>query len=979
MIPNSRQEFDWGDKRLGQNVDGTIFQSEKNPMISTKIPRQILARHLLYIIGCGGLMMFVAKDGSTLLKEFARTTGWISLFMLGVSTAHSETTFTNFQTHSHLVIPVDPKVTYTVEKIEQNGILQAVILKLENVTTGVVPFKNIQESKDDRTEKILMTRTPGQDGENVTLEIRFTEKAKKQGIEFFDYLSKTPLQLQFDYWLSTEKPEMNKVAETPIPTENHTDSKTKATKPTVNPKLFSQLNKKKSIKSATVHTNTNPVGCTHGLDRNKDAMIPFKLWEIPYAYKNFFKLDSPDMRYQYPIEKKLKNENFGARNKEISHYRLAIKLYRDSQFALALRTIKFFETSFPKSPLKPEIEFLTANTFLKLSKLLKSERYKEKAFELFRKITIESAESDRTQLAITYFVQEYMDTGKYLKALEFANLGLNFKANNKNNPLEKEVFRLAVAESLFELGEYEKAEKEFQSVIDANTPISPEAAFRVGSVFAARGFMERAAIAYESAIRRFPKNTSDFPQNWFNLSETYFKLDRLKDAQKFYSDYLEKFSTTKYISYVRYRLAEIEDLISTRSQTTAQNAIRIKNMYEDVVNKHPFSSASHMAQLRLSQCQFDDQASKKEFYDAYFNAHQLEPFADPLVDAKDIEVAYELSQTRFYNDEKEDEEALKNIAIYRNKYVHSTLAAEFKKRFSESSERLVLKLSETDAGEELGIKVAKKVINLTQEYQDVLPQPGRFKYMLAILKAEFALGMMDAVAKRIPGLQGQLANATDDEKDDFHYLSSRFLRLSGETPEKVIVELSMVRGNENGGGALSAIKLYDLAALSLARNGGKGDLSQSTAYYEMLLKNDLYKKLSRERQIGTYLQYVENLSRMGRKDDVVRWADSALIRYTLYNELSEQIMKIKEFRAQALYDLGDDKKALIAFGEILTGNPKHRRQKEFEFNRAKILARTGHEDEAMETFKKLAASSSDDVWKKSAQDELEQLQWENKK
>ena len=54
-------------------------------------------------------------------------------------------------------------------------------------------------------------------------------------------------------------------------------------------------------------------------------------------------MTSADSKYTYPDSKAINGEKLGKSSKEISHYRLAIKLYREKKYALALRTMDFFK------------------------------------------------------------------------------------------------------------------------------------------------------------------------------------------------------------------------------------------------------------------------------------------------------------------------------------------------------------------------------------------------------------------------------------------------------------------------------------------------------------------------------------------------------------------------------------------------------------------------------------------------------------
>ncbi len=917
-------------------------------------------------------------EGTLYRTENARTPfRWSQLkpllLSLGV-TAYSISSFAgislnSYQTHSHISIPIDPKVKYTVEKIEENGITIGLRMVVNNVIGLNEDINGTAKLSDLRTQALHVKRDRGIDGENIVYEFIFSDVAKKSGVEYFDYRSKNPHQIQLDYWLKSQKIEDFKPVEV---VKNETEPTVASEKKNIAEQKKIAIKNKATQKRKVVVQNVNiqkssdlDVHCGVPLNRNTDAFVYFKLWHQSYDYKKFFNLIPADSKYNYPDSKPLKNEKLGKRSKEISHYRLAVKLYKEKKYALVLRTIDFFNQSFKDSPYKTELEFLKANTYMQLSRLLNSDFYKTEAFEMYRNIALNDSNSERGKASTAYLMQELLSEGNNVAALEYALIGAEVKTYEQND-ITPFIYRLASAEILSSIVETDRAERAYQMILDAKNSVSPEAAFRIGEVFASRRFWERAILSYDSAIRKYPEHVSKFPSTWFNMAESYYRIDRLEEAQKYFKKYVEYFKNEPMSWAAGFRIAEINQLMLKNKDQSQSH--KIEKGYEEVINEFPYTPAETLAHFRIASCHKNsDSDVKSDLYNTFFELRNLKQAENALVDPLQVSILADLSEAKFYFQGKNYRKTLSHIDNYRATYSKLSIGESFSKIYKVASVEYVKELANKEYGAE--------VLSMAESLADLTPKPEPFGYILALAKASDQIGKIDITVDKLDNLKNRLNEANGDESDEFHLLNARLARLTGhQKPENIMVELNMIRDN----GPFSAHKLDELAMMAMAKNDGKGDYATAVQYDTLLVKSDLYKKLPMDRQVGSHLRYLENISRLSKNEELAKFSTQSIIKFGVQLKYEKELFRMKELRAQALYDLGDDKAAVEALAELIQTDPKHRRLNEFEFERAKSLVRLGREDEALETFRKLAKSEGSNVWKKSAQAELDQLQWEGK-
>ena len=318
--------------------------------------------------------------------------------------------------------------------------------------------------------------------------------------------------------------------------------------------------------------------------------------------------------------------------------------------------------------------------------------------------------------------------------------------------------------------------------------------------------------------------------------------------------------------------------------------------------------------------------------------------------------------------------ALKRADEYRLKIMKSPLAESFKKVFAQATVDLVVSLAKKSATPGSTGSTGsgdKEVLAVVAHYGDIATKPEPLPYALAIAKARLGIGDMKGMAEELAAVEARMSEASADDKDWYHLLKGRMRRLLGEKPDQVIGELTQIRED----GPLAVERFDELVQSSLH----KDDLNAALTYENRLLGKGLAEKLPLEARLAAEVRRVDTLARLKNPSEAAKLGSRVLLQFGTQTQFPQLLARVRDLRAQALYDSGDYKKAVEALDEILIQTPNHPRHTEFEFKRGIGLAKLGRDNEAFETFKKLVDPAiPNDVWKKSAQAELDQLQWENK-
>lgn len=486
-----------------------------------------------------------------------------------------------FKTHSRMVLGVDDGVPVEWK----NGKEQfEIILKGLNLGDLGAPLgeekawiqqqqQNFQKTKDPRVAFIQFQEVPS--GVKISGRWKFPQgklALANPVMEYFDYRDKENPQYVIDFWLkkgpTLAEAQVQRLLEKrkSVSLKAVTHARQQVDRRLASEKLKSEMDEVTQF-------------CREPLDDKTDIFLQFHPARTPVDFKRWFSSRAPDEHYAYFVPT--------GKSKDAQYIRLIHNLYRQGNWALALRTMDFLNQEFPDHNSRNDMLLLKASVYVKLGMLSEAE-------VILRQLMIEAKDSPVALQSGMFVASMQVERATPLAALE-SFMWLIAHAPNHSMGW---VFHLGVAESLAKMKETERAAKEYQWVVE-NAPTDAakaEGSMRIGDLYLERFQYEQALAAYYQALRYFKNDSQYFPSVYVNRGEALYQLGQMDRAQEAFEQYLKVFSAHAAGWRATFRLGEIYG----RKSATAVASSR--QWFYETVNRYPTSPGATLARIRLIPC-----------------------------------------------------------------------------------------------------------------------------------------------------------------------------------------------------------------------------------------------------------------------------------------------------------------------------------------------------------------------------------------
>lgn len=363
--------------------------------------------------------------------------------------------------------------------------------------------------------------------------------------------------------------------------------------------------------------------CKLPLAEQKDVFLAFQPAHDPVKFGRWIATTTPDSNYNYP--------EVEGKEKDAQYMRLALELYRQGNLALALKTADFFDAEVKQSPYRAQMAFMRANALIKLShkdeaekvlnRLMTENKSSQEALYAGMYLAAKAADANAHLQALEsflwliqnhssnsiawvfhlgaaealYFLKQtersskeyqwivenapnvhnqaeaafrmgdlYLDRQQYEQSLAAYYQSLRkYEQDSKDFPQ----FFLNRAETLYWLGQYERAEGEFAQFLTKypNYPAGWRATFRLGEIYGRRAgkeSQEQAQKWFYETVNRYPYSAGaniarlrlmpcgDHGGFTVETAQQYFEQDATKydgDGQIF----MDRYRDFKGLSHVR--------------------------------------------------------------------------------------------------------------------------------------------------------------------------------------------------------------------------------------------------------------------------------------------------------------------------------------------------------------------------------------------------------------------------------------------
>ncbi|MDX9730662.1 MAG: tetratricopeptide repeat protein [Bdellovibrionales bacterium] len=477
---------------------------------------------------------------------------------------------------------------YKIEKKSQSEI----VLRLPKLEES--SLERLKQIEDGQV-KIASINNQGVDG---TVEIRF---AVRPGIDHFDYVSEQPSRLVLDFFpveIATKKPTENE--------KNKNSSNSSNLTKTLPPKKTTERNPaggdfvivaKQGLDSKTTLV-AEPVSLADKIAARKDfergifdggdpefRRFTVKDYEIKESARHaaraalripfpMLDLGFPKLQELYdtpPIYEILPNET--EENKEA---RLLLTMFKNNRQALTLSTAKDFLKKYPSSEYDEIIRYLMADTHYDL--WLKERQHKEEhkidtkeeanlhdvdfeeAMGIYNNLVEKYPDSPMTTRTLLLVGYSYLERGDSFGALKTFQRFVRLKPDSKYAGQVK----ISIARAFLSLNRWDDAVKELESVEKESKSLRDrqEASFRKGDAYFRKGDYKKALEVYQNAIKNNPEATGRYPNAYYNMAESRFRLGQEREAIDAYRQFLQKFPEHRHGGYAMTRIGElIETLV----------------------------------------------------------------------------------------------------------------------------------------------------------------------------------------------------------------------------------------------------------------------------------------------------------------------------------------------------------------------------------------------------------------------------------
>ena len=523
------------------------------------------------------------------ILAFASTIHSPAAWAAGAELIHLQT----FKTHSRLSIRLDEGVEARWKETTEGFELLLKGIGLADLGAPVGGEKewlaHLASPRDSRLGGLRFVETP--EGVKVLGQWSFPKGEMDPAnpkMEKFDFREKSPAQYVVDFW--------------PVRSLTMGESKALNRRTTRENEIRKQqelahARESRKQKVAQARAEAEDVGrfCREPLSEHSDVILPFVPVHEKVDFARWFQVTTPDNGYSY-LEPK-------GGEQDAEYVRLALKLYREGNLALVVKTLDFLEAEYPRSTYRYEMRFLRANALIKLG-------MSEQAIPILTELRVTSGDGPVGLQAGLFTAIRGIDRGEFLASLE----GFLWLIQRYPEHRMAWVFHLGAAEASYALKQTERSAIEYQWVMD-NAPdrrSQSEAAFRMGDLYMTRGQYEQGLAAYFQALSRFKGESASFPALHVNRGEALYWLGQYEASKATFDGFLEKFPSHPAGWRATFRLGEIA---ARKNDPESRQAARVH--YNETINRYPFSPGATLGRIRLLPCEdhggFDAGSADKFF------------------------------------------------------------------------------------------------------------------------------------------------------------------------------------------------------------------------------------------------------------------------------------------------------------------------------------------------------------------------------
>ncbi len=485
-----------------------------------------------------------------------------------------------FKTYSRLTLNIDGSISSRWKKTSRG--FEILLPGSSLIDLGVSPEdskylkKQMSDLKDLRIAKLRLA----EDSAGVRIIGTWKFPGGKQTLaqpvmDTFDFMEKTPPRLVIDLWV---RPGLTLTDDLSQKEKHRLDTALKKMQEDEKARANSQL----AIAGRNAEIHDLERYCHQPLSEKDDFFLRFHPVHPKFDLSKWLPQVTADSSFDYFQPE--------GKSREDQYVRLARKLYLAGNFALAIRTLGFLESEYPRSQFLVEMRFMKANALIKLG-------HEDAAESILNQLIRDYGKSPVALHSAMFMALKL--TQKESPALALEKL-LWLIGNHSDHRLNW-VFHMGAAECFYALGQTELATREYNWVTEngVSREEGAEGAFRLGDLYLRKFQYERALVSYYQGIQPYEAYGGKFPEYYLNRGETLYQLGQLERAKEELTHFLERFPTHPEGWRASFRLAEIA---GRDPQGGGLNSAGFRENLLATVNRYPFSAGAVLARIRLASC-----------------------------------------------------------------------------------------------------------------------------------------------------------------------------------------------------------------------------------------------------------------------------------------------------------------------------------------------------------------------------------------
>lgn len=258
-----------------------------------------------------------------------------------------------------------------------------------------------------------------------------------------------------------------------------------------------------------------------------------------------------------PPEYKISQEP-GEENKQA---RLLELLYDRKRTLVLKKTSDWFEKKFPASKYLEQIAYMNADLHMQTWRETGEAKYFDDGMQYYAKAMSKFPDSklnERTSLLMGFL---NLDKKDYLTAIRKLNAHIENPAY-KGRP-SQEYAKLGLALAMLNANKLEDGLNLLDDVekTTKNDMTRAEAAYRKGDFYFDHGKYLESVEAFDTAFKKYPKQTQLFPNSHFNRMEALFRLKKPEQSHTQALEFVQRYPAHDYAPYALTRVGELLEIL----------------------------------------------------------------------------------------------------------------------------------------------------------------------------------------------------------------------------------------------------------------------------------------------------------------------------------------------------------------------------------------------------------------------------------